>query len=359
MTSIDLTSITGSISTPYLIQACDVYGYNCVLIATIGTTVPPSNTILLPPQFNTAPAVGIKIIDFSGCEIFKTFNCNELPGGCDSIVLLSSIPVDYQVDEMTYVPTNNYVYGCYRNNDAITVINTLTDSVVTTINVGNGPISSTYNPDNSYLYVLNTGSSDITVIDTATNSIVTTIVGLGEPLNSYYNSINQKLYVCNGGSPYMSVIYTLTNTISFNITMPFPDNLVFCPINQYLYVVGGSFSGIYVVDTTTDTIFTYISDVSFYHIIYSPINSLIYSLSNGFTNKVTIIDPISNTIVTSISVGNGPSSIVYTPSYIYVTNRDDNTITAIDTTTNLDTIIYVGNGPTNTIYNPYKNYLYI
>ena len=78
MTSIELTLITGSITIPYLIYACDVYGNNCVLIANILTTVPPTNTIFLPPQFNTAPAVGIKIITNDGCERFEIFNCNEL-----------------------------------------------------------------------------------------------------------------------------------------------------------------------------------------------------------------------------------------------------------------------------------------
>jgi len=79
MTSIEITSITGSIIIPYTIYACDVYGNNCVLIATIGTTVPPSNTIILPYQFNMAPAVGIKVITFDGCERFEVFNCIELP----------------------------------------------------------------------------------------------------------------------------------------------------------------------------------------------------------------------------------------------------------------------------------------
>jgi hypothetical protein len=79
MTSIEITSITGSITTPYAIFACDVYGNNCIFIASIGTTVPPTNTIILPYQFNTAPAVGIKIITMDGCERFETFNCIEIP----------------------------------------------------------------------------------------------------------------------------------------------------------------------------------------------------------------------------------------------------------------------------------------
>ena len=78
MTSIELTLISGSITIPYSIYACDVYGNNCVIIATIVTTVPPTNTIFLPIQFNTAPAVGIKIISGDECERFEIFNCVEI-----------------------------------------------------------------------------------------------------------------------------------------------------------------------------------------------------------------------------------------------------------------------------------------
>jgi len=92
MTSIELTSITGSITIPYQIFACDVYGNNCILIATISTTVPPSNNIILPSQFDTAPAVGIKVITFDGCERFETFYCNEfLPSPTPSLTPTQTI----------------------------------------------------------------------------------------------------------------------------------------------------------------------------------------------------------------------------------------------------------------------------
>lgn len=76
MTSIELTSITG-ITPPYVVYACDVYGAFCIPIATVSTFVPPSNTIILPPAFAFAPAVGIKIIG-SGCERFEIYYCTSL-----------------------------------------------------------------------------------------------------------------------------------------------------------------------------------------------------------------------------------------------------------------------------------------
>ena len=74
MTSIDLYSISGLVY-PYTVYVCDVYGNQCVLVSVISSNVPPVNTILLPPLFSNAPAVGIKIKTTDGCERFKIFDC--------------------------------------------------------------------------------------------------------------------------------------------------------------------------------------------------------------------------------------------------------------------------------------------
>ena len=78
MTAINIQSITGS-NFPYTIYACDVYGNQCALIATIVTSVPPDNLIVLPSQFNNVAAVGIKVIYGDGCERFEVVYCNLLP----------------------------------------------------------------------------------------------------------------------------------------------------------------------------------------------------------------------------------------------------------------------------------------
>jgi hypothetical protein len=74
MTSIILNSITG-LTYPYDIYVCDVYGNNCGYITQINTSVPSSVEIVLPPPFNTSPAVGIKIITSDGCVRFRVIDC--------------------------------------------------------------------------------------------------------------------------------------------------------------------------------------------------------------------------------------------------------------------------------------------
>ena len=77
MTQLEIYNVTG-LTIPYQIYICDVYGNQCVLVASVNTNIPPSATITLPPQFNTAPAIGVKLYD-TFCEKLVIINCNELP----------------------------------------------------------------------------------------------------------------------------------------------------------------------------------------------------------------------------------------------------------------------------------------
>lgn len=74
MNNIEITSITG-LTPPYQVYICNVYQQNCVLLGTISVPVPGSITLPLPPQFQSAPAVGIKLIATDGCERFNVRYC--------------------------------------------------------------------------------------------------------------------------------------------------------------------------------------------------------------------------------------------------------------------------------------------
>ena len=81
MTQITLNSITG-LTYPYTVYVCNVYGLNCVLLAVVNTNVPAPVSILLPsPQFDMAPAVGIKIVTSDGCVRFEIVNCTSQDEG--------------------------------------------------------------------------------------------------------------------------------------------------------------------------------------------------------------------------------------------------------------------------------------
>lgn len=76
MTQVIITNITGLTPT-YNIYACNVYGDDCVLLDNLGSTVPPTVSYILPTSFDTAPAIGLKIITSDGCERFHILYCES------------------------------------------------------------------------------------------------------------------------------------------------------------------------------------------------------------------------------------------------------------------------------------------
>ena len=62
-----------------------------------------------------------------------------------------------------------------------------------------------------------------------------------------------------------------------------------------------------------------------------PSGSCIYVV-NGGTGTVSIINPVTNTVVNTMDVGSNPDQIEFTPSgnLAYVTNINSNTLSVID-----------------------------
>jgi hypothetical protein len=92
-----ITVNTGtSITPPFSGIACDVYGNQCVYIGS-GTTFPI--TFTLPSQFNTAPAIGLYLIDSTGCQTYQNVNCELINPS------LTPTPTYTPTPTPTYTPT--------------------------------------------------------------------------------------------------------------------------------------------------------------------------------------------------------------------------------------------------------------
>lgn len=100
MTQVRITEISGG-TYPISVYIADVYGNNQTLLGTISTgPVPPVveyNTVI-PSIFSTAPEIMLKMIDSSGCEIFKLLTCTF---GCSFQITieLSSCVVNIDIQE--------------------------------------------------------------------------------------------------------------------------------------------------------------------------------------------------------------------------------------------------------------------
>jgi YVTN family beta-propeller protein len=108
------------------------------------------------------------------------------------------------------------------------VIDTATNTVTATVNVGVGPYGVAVNPDGTKVYVANLMSNNVSVIDTATNTVTATVnVGVGRPYGVAVNPAGTKVYVANYYFNNVSVIDTLTPTpTSTSIQIPTPKKNV-------------------------------------------------------------------------------------------------------------------------------------
>ena len=116
-----------------------------------------------------------------------------------------------------YDPVNKYLYVSDQNTEAfiaypldnVSVINTMTNTLVTQIVVGDGPITGIYDPADGDIYVPNfeQGSgTNLSIIDAATNTVIATISGLDSPYTPAYDPVNQEVYVPNAGGDNLTIL---------------------------------------------------------------------------------------------------------------------------------------------------------
>jgi len=83
-----------------------------------------------------------------------------------SNTVISTVDVGERPSALAFNPSNNniYVANAYSNN--VSVIESSTNTVISTVDVGDGPSALAFNPSNNNIYVTNPVSDDVSVIET-------------------------------------------------------------------------------------------------------------------------------------------------------------------------------------------------
>ena len=127
------------------------------------------------------------------------------------------------------------VYVTNSGSDSVSVIDSKTDKVISTIPVGADPhglaaINNVYehgnhDPDSnhlsqfSYVYVANTDSNTVSVIDCNTDRVISTIPVEDNPVGIIASNTSDKVYVTNSGSDSVSIIDGKTNEVIESISV--------------------------------------------------------------------------------------------------------------------------------------------
>jgi YVTN family beta-propeller protein len=243
------------------------------------------------------------------------------------LILFSALINSPRVSSFTtgHNQTINRIYVENSNDSTLSVIKGT--KVITTVKAGHDPWAQmAYAPNVKEIFVPDYCSGTVSIVSTINNSIIATISGLGCVFGAAYVPPNKAVYVSDTSRNYLYEISTLTDKVIVTIKLPQytqPTCLSFNKANHHLY------------------------------------------LSEGGANKVAVINPSTNKIISILNVGSEPVGMTFDPanndtyvaneqsSFISVINQDDKLIANVTGLAECD-----GMGPWMLAFNTNNNDMY-
>jgi YVTN family beta-propeller protein len=221
-------------------------------------------------------------------------------------------------------PDGTKVYVVNGFDNSVSVIDTNTNSVLTNIAVGTEPQEIALTSDGTRAYVTSFATNSVTVLDLTTNTTVIT-VAVGQTPDGVAVSPDGKVYVANynfnevvdGDS--VSIIDTATNTTVGNPVAVglHPVKIAFSPDGTRAYVTSSDSSTVEEIDTATTTILNQIltQDAPNGVVVGAKGKRLYIALfgGNGNGQQIEVLSPISSGTIALIPVGKGPIAVALTP----------------------------------------------
>jgi YVTN family beta-propeller protein len=320
---------------------------------------------------------------------------------------------------VAFSPDGSVAYVANHGDSTVAVIDTTNHALLTTVAVDGTPWSVAFTPDGSHAYV--SGGNVVSVMETVTHSVTHVIpVDSGWAAAVAVSPDGAKAYVTEGSrrdEAWVHVIDTETKTVTGRIDIPglgWPDPgrawaVEFTPDGNQAYVSCYYSGEVAVIDTSQDEVVDYITvrdgpaaisftpdgalayvanwadryvsvidvdqgttmlgrgipipEIFVYGLDVSPDGKELMA-ANGAQDNLLVIDTESQSVVHSISLGDGPHAVAFSPdgAVAYVTNSEDGTVSVIGRSVNWvsagewsfsGTHVYLDDNPSNTSSDEY------
>lgn len=189
-------------------------------------------------------------------------------------------------------------------------------------------------------YTANVISMDVTVVETATFGVVTSIPLATRPLRVAATPDGSTIYVSN--APVLTAIDTETNAIVGEVTLENPMAVVVSPDGSEVYVTDSMRDEVTVVATSDNTVLATIAVEAGSHTeapVFSAGGAFAY-IANRSANTITVIDTDTHSVVEHIAVGASPSWLTPAPdgSRLYSVNAGSLSIVDLGTNAVVGTV---------------------
>ena len=305
---------------------------------------------------------------------------------------IGSINVGSQPSGISYVPFNNELYVDNRASYNISIIDPSTESVVKTIPLPCEPLNSLYDPAANLLFVTSAGNgyNNLMTISMTNNTLVNNTFTSFSFSGMAYDPYNCGVYIAGhspnsrqvNGCVYLITPRNLHNLSGYSATImvgPDPQCMAFDPANKMLYVSDYDFNAqiagcpieynVTIINTINNTVVKNLFTGSLpLGVAYDSANGYIY-VSNRGSSNVSVINPVTNTIVSSIPAPHSgglcyPYSIFYDPvgqsmNIVLHGSASDYLLSFNSFSGSLSSILPVASEPNAVAYDPVNNYLYV
>lgn len=248
-------------------------------------------------------------------------------------LLAEEIPVGHAPILAEITPDGRHVYVTNFDSSSVSVIDTTTRSVITTISVTSGPWGVAVSPDGLRAYVACFGTNTVAVIDTTTHQITASIPGLNKPLDLVVSPDGSRLYVASQGGNRVDVISTATDTVVASVPVGTgPRNVAVTPDGTEVYVTEEGANAVDVIDTSTHTVIATLTGFVFPRgVAVSPDGQRVYVTEYG-GNKLDIIDTATHSVVDTITGLPIPFGVAVSHDGLlaYVARDGDDSVSVID-----------------------------
>ncbi|MBI5196530.1 MAG: YncE family protein [Nitrospirae bacterium] len=302
-----------------------------------------------------------------------------------SIVLTVLLLISFSAVRGSAAVTRLYVVNNLDN--TVSVIDTTTNTVITTIKVGASPTGIAYNPANKKVYVVNRGDNTVSIIDTVNHLVTGTILSVGpypwyvavDPtthnidLNQWVKGLPVNfVYVTSPVSNNVDIIIStfdgLLNLPGGNIHTDVPPgigvfNIALDIASQKAYAVNCHNATLSILDLQTKKMAATVENLentdSFVGVGLDTGLNKVYAVGDKI-DVMPVIDVNAKKVVAKIKVGTSPYNVTVdsTAHKAYVVNRGSNSISVVNTSKDtVESTIKVGTEPISLVLADGKAYV--
>jgi YVTN family beta-propeller protein len=261
-----------------------------------------------------------------------------------------------------------FVYVADLGSSSVTVIDGSTDTAVTSVAVGAGPVALAVNPVTNIIYAANQTAGTVSVINVTVNkgvptaTVVATVPVGKTPSAIAVNPVTNAIYVANQTGNSVTVINGATNTPSATVAVgSTPAAIAVNPVTNTVYVANQD-STVTVINGATNATTAVPTGALSRAIAVNPATDTIY-VANQNAGTVTVINGASNTFSATVTVAPQPVALAIDPvtNQIYVAGFSftNGMLTVIAGGTNVASNLPVGSDPFDLAINPVTNKIYV